>query len=503
MLLSTETTYSVVVAVARVGNRPVTVRSIWCAPSTIGSVGVMPTLDDAITTSLWLDRLGDIGRRDPLPGDIDADVVIVGGGFSGLWTAYYLSQLAPDRKVVVIEREFCGFGASGRNGGWAVGELAGSFEQYARRSSRAEALRQARLVFDCVDEIGRVVVAEGIEADDAKGGVIYVARNAPQERRMRAEVDHVRSQGFTDDEIRLLEADEARTLLNASKVHAGMFFAACASVDPAKLCRGLADVVERAGVTIYEQTAVRGIDDGEVRTDRGVVRAPVTVRATEAYTRDLEGERRRLLPVYSRMIATERLPADVIADIGLATRPTFADTRHMVTYGQRTADDRIAFGLAGRPYEYGSRIDPARETDLESHRLAHEVLVDMLPQLRDAAITHRWGGVLGIPRNWMPGLDFDPDTGSGWLGGYVGEGVAPSNLAGRTMAELILRQHTERTSAPWVGVRARRWEPEPFRWIGVRGSRAILKRADDKEFATDDEAKLSYRLSRVLRGVRN
>lgn len=460
----------------------------------------MSRLADAATTALWLDQL-DIGRRDPLPGDEEADVAIVGGGFSGLWTAYYLRRIAPDLRVVVLEKDFCGFGASGRNGGWAVGELAASVEQYASRSSKAEAMRQARLVFDAVDEIGRVAAAEGIEVDYAKGGTVYVARNTPQEQRMRDEVAHARAQGFTEEEIRLLELDEARELLNATNVRAGIYFAPSAALDPGKLVRGLADAVERAGGTIYEQTAVSAIDDGSVTTDRGVVTAPIVVRATEAYTRDLEGERRALLPVYSRMIATEPLPEATFAEIGLADRPTFADTRHMVIYGQRTADDRIAFGAAGMPYQYASRITTWAELDEPSHRHVHEVLVDLLPVLADAAITHRWGGVLGIPRNWTPGLDFDPDTGRGWLGGYVGEGVAASNLAGRTMAELVTRRHTERTSAPWVGARARSWEPEPLRWIGVRASRAILRRADDHEFGTDREASMAFRLSRLLRGA--
>lgn len=462
----------------------------------------MSTVADAVTTALWIDRL-DLGvePRDPLPGDRDVDVVIVGGGFSGLWTAYYLTQLDPSLQVLVIEKDFCGYGASGRNGGWVVGELAGPFEKYAKRSSRTEALRQARLVFDAVDEVGRVISAEGIDADYQKGGTIYLARNAPQEQRMRDEIAHVRSQGFTEDEIRLLDPDRAREIVNATDVRAAMMFAPTAAIDPAKLVRGLAGVVERAGVEIYENTAATAIEKGLVRTDRGEVRARAVVRATEAYTRDLAGERRTLLPVYSLMIATEPLPEDVIADIGLSDRTTFADTRHMVIYGQRTADNRIAFGGRGVPYLWGSKIARSAEVHEPSHQLIHDTLVEILPQLRDARVTHRWGGVLGIPRNWVPGLDFDPDSGVGWLGGFVGEGVAAANLAGRTMAELVSRQHTERTSAPWVGARARSWEPEPLRWLGVRTSRRILALADDREFRTDKQASLAFRISRMLRGA--
>ncbi len=427
-------------------------------------------------------------------------MAIVGGGFSGLWTAYYLTTLDPTLRIAVVERDHCGYGASGRNGGWAVGELAGSFAKYAARSSADAALRQARAVFDAVDEIGRVAAAEGIDCDFAKGGCIRVARNRPQADRQREEIDEVRAQGFTEDEIRLLEPDEARDHFNATDVRSGIFFAPTAALHPAKLVRGLADAVERRGVTIWEGTTVTATEDGAVQTEYGVVRAPVVVQATEAYTRDLAGQRRDLLPVYSLMVATEPLSADAVAEIGLSQRPTFADDRHMVIYGQRTGDDRLAFGGRGVPYLFGSRIDRNAELHQPSHELIRETLVELCPVLADVEITHRWGGVLGIPRNWVPAVSFDRRTGAGFLGGYVGEGVAAANLAGRTMAELITNAETDRTLLPWVGFRARRWEPEPFRWLGVRASRRILGAADDREYRTDDEASVAFRLSRLLRG---
>ena len=466
----------------------------------------MSTVADATPRALWLDRLNPpIGLRPTLDGDRQVDVAIVGGGFSGLWTAYYLIRSDPSLRIAVLERHHCGFGASGRNGGWACGEIGGStggtIARYARRGGHAAAMRLIRAVFDAVDEIGRVSSAERIDCDYAKGGTIRLARNAPQHKRQREEIEELRSQGFTSDEIRLLDAAEARRYLNATDVRSGILLEPSAALDPAKLVRGLADVVEDAGVAIYEQTTVPELTPRRVRTEGGTVTADVVVRATEAYTRDLAGRRRALLPVYSLMIATEPLPAEVIAEIGLAGRPTFSDDRHMVIYGQRTADDRIAFGGRGVPYLFGSRIDPGTELDESSHRLIHETLVELLPPLRDARITHRWGGVLAIPRNWLPGLTFGRTAGIGVFGGYVGTGVACANLAGRTMAELILELDTERTSLPWVGVIARRWEPEPVRWLGVRSSRRILRAADDREFRTDREARFAYRLSRILRGA--
>ena len=433
------------------------------------------------------------------------DVAIVGGGFSGLWTAYYLIRADPTLRIAVLERHYCGFGASGRNGGWACGELGGStggtVGKYARRSSHDEAMRLVRAVFDAVDEVGRASAAEGIDCDYAKGGTIRLARNAPQAKRQREEIEEARAQGFTSDEIRLLDAGEARRYLNATDVRSGILLAPSAALDPAKLVRGLADAVESAGVAVYEGTTVQRLDPGRVRTDRGTVTAAAVVRATEAYTRDLAGERRALLPVYSLMIATEPLPPDVIAEIGLPGRPTFSDDRHMVIYGQLTEDDRIAFGGRGVPYLFGSRIDRRTELSQPSHQLIHDTLLELLPALEGVRITHRWGGVLAIPRNWLPGLTFDRATGAGTFGGYLGTGVACANLAGRTMAELILVSATERTTLPWVGATARRWEPEPLRWLGVRSSRRILRTADDREFRTDRESRAAYRLSRLLRGA--
>ncbi len=456
----------------------------------------------AKATTLWMDQLvSPVVPRPPLPGDIDVDVAIIGGGFSGLWTAYYLIRHDPSLRIAVLEREYCGFGASGRNGGWCIGELAGSFAKYAKLSNPGEALRQARAVFDTVDEVGRVASLEGIDCDFAKGGTIRLARNAPQAKRQTDEITEARSEGFTEEEIRLLSADEARNMLHATEVRSGIFFAATAALQPAKLVRGLASIVEAAGVKIFEQTTVAGVEGRVVQTARGRVKAQSIVRATEAYTRDLAGERRTVLPIYSFMIATEPLSEGAFAQIGLADRSTFADDRYMVIYGQRTADNRLAFGGTGVPYLWSSGIKEKTEFDLDSHRRVHDALIDLLPSLADTPITHRWGGVLAIPRNWVPGLTYDERSGFGAFGGYVGEGVAASNLAGRTMAELITRQDTPRVTLPWVGANARRWEPEPLRYLGVRSSRKILAAADVSEFASDEEAKIAFRISRILRGA--
>ncbi|MCY4176792.1 MAG: FAD-binding oxidoreductase [Acidimicrobiaceae bacterium] len=450
--------------------------------------------------SMWLDTFeGSLEPRPPLPGDRDFDVVIVGGGFTGLWSAYYLLSLDPGLRVAVIERQVCGFGASGRNGGWAVGELGAGIDRYAALADLPASLRLARAVFDSVDEIGRVAAAESIECGYHKGGWIRLARNRPQAERLAMKVQHDHGLGLTSDEIRLLSADEARGFANASDVRNGLFFSACAALNPVQLLRGLAEAVERRGAAIYELTAADAVEQGRVSTDRGMVRADVVITATEAYTRDLKGRRRQILPVYSLMVATEPLPQSLFDEIGLADRPTFNDSRYMVTYGQRTADDRIAFGGSGVPYLYGSRVSEALERHARSHRRIRDALVEMFPVLAQARFTHRWGGVLGISRSWTPFVNYDRSTGRAEAGGYVGEGVAPSNLAGRTLAELITGRESERVELPWVGASQRRWAPEPLRWLGVRGSRAVLARADSYEYRTDREAAAALALYRKLR----
>lgn len=442
---------------------------------------------------------GDLTARPPLDGDTSVDVAIVGGGFTGLWTAYYLSERDPSLSILVIEREICGFGASGRNGGWAVGDLAAGFDAYARRSNPQSAGRLLDYVHGSVDEIARVVAAEAIECGFAKGGVIRFARSRAQAERQAAEIEDNRAHGIGADIIRLLEPEEVRRFARPTRLHGGIFYSPCAALDPARLVRGLAGAVERRGVRIVEQTGAVAIRSGSVITTHGKVSAPVVIRATEAYTRDLPGERRTLVPLYSLMIATEPLDAATLAEIGLDTRPTFADHRYAVIYGQRTADNRIAFGGRAIPYLYGSRIDPAAERHRRSHDLIRRVLVDMFPVLDKAAITHRWGGVLAAPRNWIPSVRYDPDTGLGTAGGYVGDGVAPSNLAGRTLADLITGAESELAELAWVGIESRPWEPEPLRWLGIRGTRAVMGWADRAEFATERSSRLGRLAYRLLR----
>ena len=427
--------------------------------------------------SHWFERLPD--PRAALPGDRDADVCIVGAGYTGLWTAYYLKQLDPGLRITILEARFAGFGASGRNGGWLSGLPPGHRGVLAKAHGTDGVIAWQRVLNDSVDEVIDVAAREGIDADIVKGGNLEVARTPAQAKRLRRGVDEDRGWGVEGIEILTAAESEARIRVDSTVLSA--FNPHCARVQPAKLVRGLADVVERLGVTIHEQTPVTEIASGRAETPHGVLRAPVILRATEGFTARMRGLRRRWLPMNSAMIATEPLPAEVWDAIGWDGRETLGDLAHGFFYAQRTADDRIAIGGRAVPYRYASRIDNDGTVGQDTIDYLAHVLHTVLPQTHGVPIAHGWCGVLAVPRDWTATVRFDAATGLGEAGGYVGHGVTATNLAGRTFADLVLKRSTPLTALPWVGHRSRTWEPEPLRWLGVRGLYTAYKLADRQE----------------------
>jgi glycine/D-amino acid oxidase-like deaminating enzyme len=439
----------------------------------------------SLSLSLWADSTPtDWTPRAPLDGDTEADVAIVGAGFTGLWTAHYLAEADPSLRIVVVEAEVAGFGASGRNGGWCSALFPASLSSLARLAGPTAALRQHTAMRGAVDEVARAAAAEGIDAQVAKGGTVVLARSRAQWARARREVEDARGWGRGEDDVALLDAGAAAERLRATRTLGATYTPDCAALHPGRLVRGLAGAVERRGVRIVERTPATAIEPGVVRTTRGLVRAPYVVRATEGFTPRLAGAKRALAPVYSLIVASEPLPAATWDEIGLAHRETFSDHRHLIIYGQRTADDRLVFGGRGAPYHFGSRIEPAFDLDHGVFAGLHATLLDLFPVLRGARFTHAWGGPLGIPRDWCASVGLDPATGLAWAGGYVGDGVSTTNLAGRTLRDLLLGRDTPLTSLPWVDHHSRAWEPEPLRWLGINAGLRAMTLADAEESLT-------------------
>ncbi|GGP35573.1 NAD(P)/FAD-dependent oxidoreductase [Streptomyces melanogenes] len=436
--------------------------------------------------SFWYAQDGIPAPREPLTGDATADVVIVGGGYTGLWTAYYLKKAVPFLNITVLEARFCGYGASGRNGGWLYNGIAGR-DRYAKLHGHEAAVRLQRAMNETVEEVVRAAAAESIDADVHRGGVLEVAYTPAQLARLKA--FHAAELAFGEKDRLLLGARETAERVRVAGAVGSAWTPHGARIHPVKLVKGLAAAVEALGVTVHESTPVTEIRPKHAVTPYGTVRAPYVLRCTEGFTASLKGQRRAWLPMNSSMIATEPLPADLWETIGWEGRETLGDMAHAYMYAQRTADDRIALGGRGVPYRFGSRTDNDGRTQPETVEALREILIRFFPQLAGVAVTHAWSGVLGVPRDWCATVTLDRSTGLGWAGGYVGSGVATANLAARTLRDLVQQDSgqsgaTDLTALPWVNHKVRRWEPEPFRWLGVQGMYAAYRGADRRELST-------------------
>jgi len=454
--------------------------------------------------SLWLDGVPEsLEPRPPLPGHLDVDVAIIGGGYTGLWTAYYLAGADPSLRIAVLEREIAGFGASGRNGAWCSWAFAAPYEKMAEEAGREAAVAMQREMFNAVDEVGRVCAGEGIDCGYVKGGCLMAATTPAHVERLKAEGEWHASWGL-GEHFRWLEPDEADRHIRVAGSLGGLYTPECAAVDPARLARGLARAVERRGATVYERTPVLSFEGGgdgspgRVQTTRGTVRAPVVVLATEGYTVGAPGRQRALLPMYSLMVATEPLPDEVWAQIGWDGRETFADGRHLIIYASRTQDGRIALGGRGAPYHYASQISDRYEDEPDVFRELKRVIDELFPAASHAKVTHTWGGPIGIPRDWYTGCTYDRESGLAWAGGYVGDGVSTTNLAGRTLTDLILDRESGLLGLPWVQHRSPSWEPEPLRYLAASLATRVMRTADDEERRTGSPSKKADLLMRLI-----
>lgn len=431
--------------------------------------------------SYWFTEVGIPHPADHLDGNAEADIVIVGAGYTGLWLAYYLARDRPELSIRVLEERFAGFGASGRNGGWLTNSITGGHAHYAKTHGRDAAAALQLALNDTVDEVIAVTEREGIDAEIHKGGSLIVARNAAQ--RARADAFEKDAASWPEEGFVRLSPAEADARVRVDGALGGLWQPHCARIHPAKLVTGLAATVRRMGVRIHEGTRVERITPHTAVTARGTVRAKYVIRATEGYTANLRGERRTWVPLNSAMIITEPLPAAAWDEIGWADSDTLEDLSHVYAYSQRTPDGRIALGGRGNPYRFGSRTDDDGSVPASTVEGLAAILHSWFPAAAATPLAHGWSGVLGVPRTWRASVGLDPATGLGWGGGYVGTGVAATNLAARTLADLIAGEETALTRLPWVNQRARRWEFEPLRWLGIQGIYAAYRTADRRESA--------------------
>ncbi|PWB34919.1 FAD-dependent oxidoreductase [Pseudomonas sp. SDI] len=452
--------------------------------------------------SLWMDQLEEsLSPRTALRQDLDVDVCIIGAGYTGLWTAYYLKRQAPHLNIAIVEGKIAGFGASGRNGGWLMGNMLGEDRLLADCTAP-----QRRAAYDLLhgipDEVERVLEREGIDCDFRKGGVLYcAARYREQAATLRSYLQKLYKQGLTEREYRWLSPAELATQLRIATPFGAIFNPNVATIQPAKLVRALARTVERMGVKIYENSPARDWRPGEVRTAQGTVKCHWVVPAVEGYSVDLPPLGKYQMPVQSLLVATEPLSDQLWDEIGLSRGQAFSENSRQVTYGQRSADNRLVFGARGG-YRFAGQLRENFDLSEREIELRRYLFSELFPQLKNVAISHSWGGNLGMARRFRPHMLCDPQHGVALAGGYGGEGVGASNLGGRTLAALILEQRNELTEQPWVKRPGRvqhlaRWEPEPCRWLGYN---AIIKSFvhEDQTLANPHSAPWRRRLASAV-----
>lgn len=436
-------------------------------------------------TSFWLETTpDDLTPRPRVDGNLNVDVAILGGGFSGLWTAYYLLRENPSLDVVIVERDIVGYGASGRNGGWCSPRFPVDPNPLMKRFGADVARRTILALQASVRDIGDIVEKESIDAHYVQGGLLSVAIGEHQLPALSRTLDIYRRLGLGDGN-RLLSAGEARERVAAKNLAGALRTEAGASIHPGNLVRGLARAVERLGGRIFEQTGVERVEGGEkarlITSDGTIYARKAIVVAAEAYLPSLPKFRRHVLPMSSMIVLTEPLPKSVWDEIGWAGHESLSSQSHLKNYLTRTADGRILYGSRGALYTLGSTTPDVTAQSARFYDWMRDSLREWFPALEKVGFSHAWGGYLGVPRDWLPTVAFDDTSRIGQLHGYTGRGVSTSHLAGKLLAGRITGKTTGLEDLPLHRDRTRFWEPEPLRWLGVRYVQTAFGRIDRAE----------------------
>jgi glycine/D-amino acid oxidase-like deaminating enzyme len=432
-------------------------------------------LDSKPNNSLWADNLTQsVTEFTP---DNSYDVAIIGGGFSGLWSAFHLKKLDPKLSIAIFEAQRCGYGASGRNGGWASSDYPVYRPTLEKRYGVEVTERLIDSLTSAIDELSEIARSIAPQAQFVKSGTLMFARNQAQERRLKENEDELHE---------WKSAAEVNELIRISQSRGGLFNSQSATVNPMGLVGGLVQFLTSQGVRIFEGVFATRIKGG-VLANSVIVSSPVVIQATEVFSEP----GRNFIPLYSLMVATEPLSEEIWRTVGNDSRFTFAEGSHLINYAQRTADNRIAIGGRGATYPFGSKLKSAKENTTHVHAHLRELVQQWFPVLKGVRFTHSWGGAVAITRDWEPYVQFDPDSGFGRLGGYAGDGVTMSYVAAKIIANLIKNTSNPITQLHFVNRELRSWEPEPLRYFAVNSLVKLSGLADTEEKITSRPSMVS------------
>ena len=448
----------------------------------------------------WIEEAGDVSPTAALAGSREADVLVVGGGYTGMWTAWYARQIEPEARIVLLEAEpVCGHGPSGRNGGFCNAMWLSLASMRDRWGDEA-ALATARAAQEAVGRIERFCEEQGVDAWFRRAGYVQVSTAPAHDGVWSPALAACRELGVPEMLQPLSEAEVAERCQSPA-FRAGAVSPTSATVQPARLALGLRAQLIEAGVEIFESSPMhsfhRAGEGVEARTAAGSVRAPRGVLAIGSAAKGRHGPLRgRLTVASSHIVLTEPVP-DVLEQIGWTGGDCITDARSLLHYFRTTPDGRIAFGWGGGRIALGARTRGRSELDAAVIAAAAEDLHDYFPALRGRRITHAWGGPIDASPTHLPAVRSFADGRAFAAAGYTGNGVGPSNMVGRTLASLALDRQDEHATLAFVDARTPRIPPEPFHWIGGESIRLGILKKEEAEMQGRAPSKLSSAVARV------
>jgi glycine/D-amino acid oxidase-like deaminating enzyme len=448
----------------------------------------------------WIEEAGEVERRPPLAGDLEADIVVVGGGYTGMWTAWYARQLEPAARIVLLESEpVCGRGPSGRNGGFCNAmwfQLASMRDRWGTEG----ALATAHEAQEAVSRIERFCEEQGVDAWFRPAGYLQVSTAPAHDGAWSRALDACRELGVAEM-LRPLSADGVAERCKSPVFRVGAVSPTSATVQPARLALGLRQRLLAAGVEIFESSPVRSFreagDGVEARTAAGSVRAKRGVLAIGSAAKGRHGPLRgRLTVASSHIVLTEPVP-EVLKEIGWTGGDCITDARALLHYFRTTPDGRIAFGWGGGRIGMGARTQGRAELDAAVIAAAADDLHQYFPALRGRRITHAWGGPIDASPTHLPAVR-TLDHGCAWVAaGYTGNGVGPTNMVGRTLASLVLGREDDHTRLPFVDAPTPRVPPEPFHWLGGESIRLGILKKEEAEMQGQQPGRVSSAIARI------